>query len=141
MDVAVVDASVAIKWTIEEDHSEEALRLASSALLIAPRLMLTECANILWRKSRLGQITADDAKAWHADLALLPIDYLDDHALLPEALALAVALDHAIYDCLYAAASMQSGAPFVTADSRLYRKLVESRALRVAPVLLGELKV
>ena len=28
MDVAVVDASVAIKWTIEEDHSEEALRLA-----------------------------------------------------------------------------------------------------------------
>ncbi|MEN3952141.1 type II toxin-antitoxin system VapC family toxin [Iodidimonas sp. SYSU 1G8] len=140
MERAVVDASVAIKWTIEENNSQEALHLAARTLLIAPHLMLTECGNILWRKARLGEITPQAAVDWHADLALVPVEYMDDHALLPKALALAVRLDHPVYDCLYVAASLECGAPLVTADARLHRKLLASGGLAVAPVLLSELK-
>ena len=47
MDHAVVDASVAIKWTIDEPGSDEAFHLALTTLLVAPRLILIECANVL----------------------------------------------------------------------------------------------
>ena len=139
MNRAVIDASVAIKWTLEESNSADAVRLASTSLLIAPHLMLTECGNILWRKARLGQITTRNAIEWHADLALVPVEYLDDHALLPQALALAIQLDHPIYDCLYIAASLECGAPLVTADARLHRKLVTNGSVEVTPILLSEL--
>jgi predicted nucleic acid-binding protein len=43
----VVDASVAIKWVIEEDGTPEALALYQRAKLIAPELLVPECANIL----------------------------------------------------------------------------------------------
>ncbi len=139
MDRVVIDASVAIKWTIEEENSAEALTLASSSALVAPRLVLTECANILWRKVRLGQVSARNAVEWHDDLSLTPIEYMEDHALLPHALALAIDLDHPVYDCLYLAASEACGAPLVTADVRLHRKLAGNGRLKIPPVLLRDL--
>lgn len=141
MESAVIDASVAIKWTIEEENSAEALALASACSLMAPQLLLTECANILWRKVRFGQVSVQKAVEWHGDLAYVPIEYLNDHALLPRALALAVELDHPIYDCLYLAASETCGAPLVTADAKLYRKLAGSIGIAIPPILLSELKV
>ena len=46
----VIDASVAIKWVIEEAGTKEALALRRQALA-APDLLVAECANILWKKS------------------------------------------------------------------------------------------
>lgn len=138
MESAVIDASVAIKWTIEEENSPEALALASRSSLIAPYLLLTECANILWRKVRFGQVTARDALEWHSDLSHAPIEYLSDHVLLPRALALAFALDHPVYDCLYLAASETCGAPLVTADAKLYRKLAGNSGVTIPPILLRD---
>ncbi|MGE0665422.1 MAG: type II toxin-antitoxin system VapC family toxin [Sphingomonadales bacterium] len=139
MESAVIDSSVAIKWTIEEESSSEALALASRSSLMAPCLLLTECANILWRKVRYGQVSAQHAIEWHGDLSHAPIEYLDDHALLPRALALAVELDHPVYDCLYLAASEASGAPLVTADAKLYRKLAANSGVTIPPILLRDL--
>ena len=60
----VVDASVAVKWLVEEPDSDAALALAESGEeLHAPRLMASEVANALWRKARLGQIERADASA------------------------------------------------------------------------------
>jgi len=50
---AVVAASVAIKWVIQEPGSEQA-RLLSNASLEAPDLLPIECANILWKKTQLS---------------------------------------------------------------------------------------
>jgi predicted nucleic acid-binding protein len=48
----VIDASIAVKWVVEEDGTSEALALRQKAKLIAPELLVAECANILWKKSK-----------------------------------------------------------------------------------------
>jgi predicted nucleic acid-binding protein len=45
----VIDASVAVKWVVEEPGTQEALLLRQHRLL-APDLLVAECANILWKK-------------------------------------------------------------------------------------------
>lgn len=42
----VIDASIAVKWVVEEAGTSEALRLLA-ARLYAPDLLVAECANIL----------------------------------------------------------------------------------------------
>jgi predicted nucleic acid-binding protein len=44
------NASVALKWVVEEQGTPEALALRQRAKLIAPELLVAECANILGRK-------------------------------------------------------------------------------------------
>ena len=56
----VVDASVAIKWMIEEPGTAPALAPLAHDLT-APDLLVTECANVLWRKQRQGEIGAREA--------------------------------------------------------------------------------
>ncbi len=51
MTTLVVDASVVIKWVIEETGTQDALALRRHRLL-APDLLIPECANILWKKVR-----------------------------------------------------------------------------------------
>jgi predicted nucleic acid-binding protein len=43
----VIDASIAVKWVVEEHSTPEALILRKQAGLIAPELLVAECANIL----------------------------------------------------------------------------------------------
>ena len=46
----IVDASVAVKWVVDEQFSDAA-RLLAGARLYAPDLLYIECANILWKKA------------------------------------------------------------------------------------------
>ena len=50
MSTFVIDASIAVKWVVEEHRTPEALALRQKAKLIAPELLVAECANILWKK-------------------------------------------------------------------------------------------
>ena len=56
----VIDASVAIKWVIEEDGTKEALALRRQALA-APDLLVAECANILRKKVRRKELSEPEA--------------------------------------------------------------------------------
>lgn len=56
----VVDAGVAIKWMIEEPGTAEALTLRRYRLSV-PDLLIPECANILRKKVRRQEISADEA--------------------------------------------------------------------------------
>ena len=49
---AVVDASVALKWVLNEAGSPWARALPTGAALVAPPLLWTGCANGLWRLAR-----------------------------------------------------------------------------------------
>ncbi|MBI1179048.1 MAG: PIN domain-containing protein [Alphaproteobacteria bacterium] len=138
VDGAVIDASVAVKWTLDEPNSDEALLLARHVPLAAPGLLLVECANVLWIKSRRSEITVDQAQERYEQLASAPIDYLEDRDLLPAALSLSGRLDHPVYDCLYVAASVALQAPLVTADGRLRRKLLETGPAEFPCLLLSE---
>ena len=117
----VVDASVAIKWVIQEAGTEAALRLLGHEL-IAPDLLVAECANILWRKQRLGEISAREAGLAARLLERAELDLVPMRRLLDRATALAIALDHPAYDAVYLALAETTGRAFVTADLRLARK-------------------
>lgn len=56
MNLLVIDASIAVKWVVEEEGTIEALALRGAAKLIAPDLLIAECANILWKKVRRGEL-------------------------------------------------------------------------------------
>jgi predicted nucleic acid-binding protein len=116
---AVVDASVALKWVVEEDRSEVAARLLDGRPLHAPSLILVEAANALWVMQRRGTISADDGADALDRLASAPWSMPGDPGgLVGQAFRLARLLDHPVYDCVYLALAMEAGAPVVTADRR-----------------------
>ena len=57
----VIDASVAIKWVVDEEGSDDAVPLIVGPALSAPDLLTSECGNILWKKARRGELTRDEA--------------------------------------------------------------------------------
>ena len=127
----VVDASVAVKWLVAEEDADAADWLAASGQeLHAPRLMASEAANVLWRKARLGQIERAEAGAAMALLTDMPVRWNDDETVGADAVRLALALDHPVYDCVYLALAHRIGATVVTADRRF--------ATAVAPTEHGE---
>ena len=115
----VVDASVAVKWLVAEEDADIADRLAASGReLHAPRLMASEAANVLWRKARVGQIERAETGAAMALLTDMPVRWNDDETVIADAVRLAMALDHPVYDCVYLALAHRIGATVVTADRR-----------------------
>ena len=119
----VVDASVAIKWYLTEEHSAAAaLLLADEHERIAPELIIVESAQVLAKRQRLGEISVPDAQA--SLVALRDSTHLQGCISLVSA-ALDIALTHhrSVYDSLYVALAMRDGCQLVTADRRLYNAL------------------
>lgn len=117
MTTLVVDASVVIKWVIEETGTQDALALRRHRLL-APDLLIPECANILWKKVRRQELTGDEARLAARLIERADIDFVPSRRLLEAATNLALLLDHPAYDCLYLALARSSGCCFVTADAK-----------------------
>jgi predicted nucleic acid-binding protein len=113
----VVDASVALKWVLDEPESEAAAALQADELL-APDLWLAEAANALWRYSRTGQITIEEANERLTELKNAPVASVPIGPHLSAALGLAVEIGHPVYDCLYLALAIACDTHVVTADRR-----------------------
>ena len=138
IDAAVVDASVAVKWVVQETGSDLA-RSLSGASLEAPDLLLVECANILWEKARIGDLTRQDAKGCLGVLLDAPVRFTAGRELLGSAMDVSLELQHPIYDCLYLALAIRLEIPLVTADERLTRAGRKLRKFARRVVLLSEL--
>jgi predicted nucleic acid-binding protein len=117
----VIDASVAIKWVIDEPGTKEALSLLRHQLY-APDLLVPECANILWKKVRRKELTREEAELAARLLQRADIELAPMRALLEPATRLASALDHPAYDCTYLALAESMSCDLVTADRRLSAK-------------------
>ena len=113
----VVDASVALKWVLDEAESEAAAALRDEDL-IAPVLWLAEAANALWRRSHIGDISADEASSRLSELLNAPVASLAMEPYLDRALKLAVQTGHPVYDCVYLALALHHDTHVVTADRR-----------------------
>ena len=117
----VVDASVALKWVLEEEDSERARVLAATEVMVAPDLWLIECANVLTMRVRRGQIAADVAAQAVDLIASAPVRIVPTRAHVPTAHALSVILKQSAYDSLYLALALQERAVMVTADAAFFR--------------------
>jgi predicted nucleic acid-binding protein len=113
----VVDASVALKWVLEEEGSNAAFELRTERL-IAPVLWLAEASNALWRRARAGTVTAEQAARQFSELQRAPVTSISIESHLAKTLEFAMNLNHPIYDCLYLALAIDRDTYVVTADRR-----------------------
>lgn len=140
MTPVVIDASVAIKWVVEEQGTADALALRRDNTAIAPDLLIPECANILWKKVRRSQLEPAEAEIAARLLAGADVELVGTRSLLEPATRLAIELDHPAYDCIYLVLAMIKGCRFVTADKGFVAKVGEIGTLemRRSLVLLGQ---
>ena len=133
----VIDASVAVKWVVQENDSVTAISVLEKCLLSSPDLLIAECANILCKKVRLGELEPDEAFAASQLLQQADVEILPTRHLMDGALGLAIDLDHAAYDCVYLMLALENGWPFITADDRLRRELAHSAGGRLSGRVLS----
>jgi predicted nucleic acid-binding protein len=125
----VIDASVALKWVLDEPGKEAADALLEEEL-IAPSLWLLEAANALWRRTQRREINHEEAKERLAELYNAPVTTTTIEDDLPAAADLANVLGHPVYDCLYLAMAIRENTYVVTADSRFHAAVYRSPALK-----------
>jgi predicted nucleic acid-binding protein len=117
----VVDASVAVKWVLDEDDHAKARRIIGTVeQVLVPELIWAEVTNVIWRRQRQGEFTIADALDLLAELQAANVESRPIEPLAADALALAVTLQHSVYDCVYLALAEKEGCDLVTADRRFH---------------------
>lgn len=116
---AVVDASVAVKWVVDETHREAAMRWFATRRLTAPALLHAEVASALSKKVTLGELDADEAARKMREIVSAGVETVPDELLAVEAVRLSASLGHPVYDCFYLALAIAESAPVITADRAL----------------------
>jgi predicted nucleic acid-binding protein len=106
--------------------------------MVAPTLLLIECANALLRRARAGDLRADAVVRKVRALRTAPIRLVPAERHLETAVALATQLRQSLHDCLYLALALNEQAPLVTADQRFVHAIRRHRALASSAMLLGE---
>jgi predicted nucleic acid-binding protein len=131
--VICVDASVAVKWILEEERSDRADALYDATvnarqLIIAPPLLPLEVTNILRQRMRAQSgISLVTATEFLDAFLALPIEFRNPSGLHHQALVLADAHDlPATYDAHYLALAEHLGCELWTDDQRLIRHVATS---------------
>ena len=123
----VVDASLAVKWLVEEDDSDKAHAVLQSWVAqditrIAPHLMPFEVANALHRRVLRGELNVGDSIRMIARLLASRLELHHSPGLHTRALELASQLNQgAAYDAHYLALAEEFGCDLWTADERFYK--------------------
>ena len=121
----VIDTSAIIRLYVPDGplhpELETALNRASSGaeLVLAPQLLLAEAANVLLRKRRRGELSAQELGELLPALVTLPIRLCEHAPLIFPACALAEAHGLSVYDAIYLALAEQHGARLITSDDAL----------------------
>nr|MDO8086661.1 type II toxin-antitoxin system VapC family toxin [Candidatus Sigynarchaeum springense] len=138
----VIDASVIVKWYIEENDSDKADSIRTGFVkkeieLLCPSLLPFEVLNAL-RYS--GLFNKGDLKKAGESLENYPFTY---HAISGEhqARMLELAMDHdfSIYDAAYIALAMKEKIKLLTADDKIKKKLPDK--LKGTVMMLSEISL
>jgi predicted nucleic acid-binding protein len=128
----VVDASVGIKLILDEPYTSLVrhyfgrLNDLPPVILYVPDLFFVECANILWKKVRRGEVTLVDSQLGMAGLNALMLPTTSTAILSERALALGSTFGISAYDATSVALAERLGVSLLTADNRLATALVNS---------------
>jgi len=137
-DAIGVDASLAVKWVLDEEYTEQAQRLWSDSLaarrpVIAPPHFTGEVTSALYQRTRRTDpdvhLDVSEASEALADFLQYPVEVLAHLDLYPRAFAFAHT--HGlpnIYDSLYVVFAQMLDVELWTADERLFHAIT-----RVAP--------
>ncbi len=123
----VVDASLAVKWLVEEDDSDKAHAalqswVAQDITRIAPYLMPFEVANALHRRVLRGELNVESSTRMISRLLESRLELHQPPGLHVRALQFASQLNqNAAYDAHYLALAESVGCELWTADVRFYR--------------------
>jgi len=125
----VVDASVAVKWLIPEEHSECAMKLLDDWFeegleLNAPELLRLEVTNALTKYVERRVIDAEKAQEGFEIFREIMLSYVEeDWPLIEDALKASMSTGLSIYDAVYFALAKRLEATLITADRRLVDKV------------------
>ena len=123
----VVDASLAVKWLVDEEDSDKAHTVLESWVAqdvsrIAPYLMPFEVANALHRRVARSELSLGNSARMMTRLLGSRIELYQSPSLHVRALELASQLSQAaVYDAHYLALAEEFGCELWTADQRFYR--------------------
>ena len=121
MTTLVVDASIAIKWQVQEVLNDEARAVLTRNLdLIAPDFLLLEAANTFWRKVKRSELLEVHARRHLEELPAYFAELVPTASLVERALWWGFMLRHPVYDCLYLALAEQEEAMLITADAKFH---------------------
>jgi len=129
----VVDASVGVKFLLEEEGSGAARVVFDSrrgrepVVLHVPDLFFVECANAM-RKAILKRGRPQEEAIRDVELLeALGVESAPVRHLASAALRIASEFSISVYDAVYVALSDRTGAPLVTADRPLFDRLRGTR--------------
>jgi predicted nucleic acid-binding protein len=115
--VIVVDSSVVLQWLLDEPQTQAAqLLLERPDELIAPDILFVEVGNVLGKKVRAREISADQAMESLAFVAASVPRLLGVRSLVTKALELSIELSHPLYDCMFLAAAIDNACQLATRD-------------------------
>ena len=115
----VVDASIAVKWLVDElDHEAAQSLLDADERLVAPDFLIVEAGNVLWKKTRRGELAAEQAIAGILELPTYFEQLARLARIVPRAVAIAAQVANPVYDCLYLACAEHFELPPATADAK-----------------------
>jgi len=125
---AVIDASVVVKWFVEEEYTKEALMLRDSYKeglldLIAPSLLPFEVLNALKYSGAFGEIELKEIANILESLQITLYDLEGEYS--SKTIMLAMRWGLTIYDASYVALAIAEKAPFYTADEKLLKKITD----------------
>ncbi len=127
----VIDASVALKWFVEEIHTEKALEVldheTEKALPIVPSLFFYEIANVLRYKPEFGIKDIKETMSALTGFGFMIEPLEGELANLTVELAFQYGIT--IYDASYVSISNKRKCDVVTADEKLYEKLTGEKVI------------
>lgn len=121
----VLDTSVAVKWHLEEENSDEAARILDAvgselSELLAPSTLQPEFFNTLWQQRRRGKLSVEEVgQAWMDFQAGEPATLYEPADLMPRAAEIVLESGVIVYDALFLALAEYADTVMVTADDKL----------------------
>jgi len=141
--MSILDASVILKWFVDEESSDQALRLREEFYrgekeIVIPDLLLLEVANALRYNPTFSAEGIKEAVRTLFDLEIEIVT--PTYSLLAKAIDLAKSLDVTCYDAMYLALAEELDFEFITADRRFYRKVSKKMKPNAIVRLLADFK-
>ena len=117
----VIDASIAVKWFLNEEDTNEALKIRDAhvngeIVIIVPDLIFLEALNALkYKKLDKESLNNVNENLWGLQLH---VEKMNPY-ILDKAISISLEYDLTLYDSMYAAISQIHSCPLITADKKL----------------------